>query len=436
MENKIKTEVWIFHHDATPPNIRGFSRPYDFGRYLNKKAYNTTVFASSFLKYGDYNLIDNKDKYIVDNSSEIPFVFVNTPSPNKGLMLRFLNMAVFYKNIFTVVKKYLKNDKALKPDVIIASSPHPLVMLAGIKIAKRLKVPCICEVRDFWPEVFFFGGLIKEDSLIGKILVWGEHYIYKKADAIIFLKEGDYTYLTDKKWDKESGGKIDLAKTYYINNGVDNKQFAKDVLDNQIKDKDLSSEKFKVVYTGSISPTNDIGSILDTAVLLKDYKDIVFLVYGSGSEKAALQARIEKEKITNVIMKGDIDKKYIPYVLSMSSVNLLNYSQDRYNWSRGNSSNKLFEYMASAKPIISTVKMGFCPLEKYECGISLENNSPTNLAAAILKLKNMPKKDYENMGLNAKNAAKEFDFEILTDKLISVIENVTKEKNIWLMLLD
>lgn len=436
MENKIKKEVWIFHHDATPPNIRGFSRPYDFGRYLNKAAYNTTVFASSFLKYGDYNLIANKDKYLVDNSSEVPFVFVNTPSPNKGLKLRFLNMAVFYKNIFTVVKRYLKNDQAKKPEVIIASSPHPLVMLAGIKIAKKLKIPCICEVRDFWPEVFFFGGLMKEDSLIGKILLWGEHYIYKKADAIIFLKEGDYTYLTDKKWDKESGGKIDLAKTYYINNGVDNKQFAKDVLNNQLDDKDLLSDKFKVVYTGSISPTNDINNILDTALLLQKHQDIVFLIYGSGSEQETIKARIVKEKITNVLMKGDIDKKYIPYVLTRSSVNLLNYSQDRYNWSRGNSSNKLFEYMASAKPIISTVKMGFCPLEKYRCGISLEENSPQYLAKAVLKLKNMPKEDYDKMAINAKKAAEEFDFEILVKKLITVIEDVIKEKNIWLMLLD
>ncbi len=79
--------------------------------------------------------------------------------------------------------------------------------------------------------------------------------------------------------------------------------------------------------------------------------------------------RVENENLDNVKMKGFVNKKYIPYILSKSSVNILNYSQTQYNWSRGNSSNKLFEYMASGKPMISTVKMGYSIIEKYKCGI-------------------------------------------------------------------
>ena len=29
--------------------------------------------------------------------------------------------------------------------------------------------------------------------------------------------------------------------------------------------------------------------------------------------------------------------------------------------------------MASGKPIISTVRMGYSPIEKYQCGLSLED---------------------------------------------------------------
>lgn len=58
---------------------------------------------------------------------------------------------------------------------------------------------------------FFHGRGLKKESLIGRILIKGEHWIYKKADAIIFLKEGDYTYITDNKWDIAQGGDIDLA---------------------------------------------------------------------------------------------------------------------------------------------------------------------------------------------------------------------------------
>ena len=137
------------------------------------------------------------------------------------------------------------------------------------------------------------------------------------------------------------------------------------------------------MYTGTIRPVNNVGNLLDTAKLLKDQKDIRFLIFGGGSQLELMQERVKKEKIGNVVLKGFVEKKYIPYILSRSSVNILNYSQSQYNWSRGNSSNKLFEYMASGKPIISTVKMGYCILEKYQCGLSLEECTPEALAEEI-----------------------------------------------------
>ena len=256
-------------------------------------------------------------------------------------------------------------------------------MVAGIRIAKKLDIPCVCEVRDFGLK--FLWGQIKE-GFIGKLLVKGEHWIYKNSDAIIFLKEGDFTYITDNKWDISQGGDINLEKCYYINNGVDINDFNKKMNSNILADEDLNSGKFNVVYTGAIRPVNNVGNILDTAKLLKYNKEIQFLVYGEGNQSGILKQRVIDENLTNVKMKGFVDKKYIPYVLSKSSVNILNYSQSKYNWSRGNSSNKLFEYMASGKPIISTVRMGYSPIEKYQCGLSLEEDTPECLAKTFKNL--------------------------------------------------
>ncbi|MBP1765660.1 MAG: glycosyl transferase group 1 family protein, partial [Firmicutes bacterium] len=91
-----------------------------------------------------------------------------------------------------------------------------------------------------------------------------------------------------------------------------------------------------------------------------------------------------------------------------------------------NSSNKLFEYMASGKPIISTIKMGYCILEKYGCGLSLEESTPAELAKMIMKIYTMPPEEYEKMGRNAKAGAADFDYKILTAKLVDVIEHVEK----------
>jgi len=160
--------------------------------------------------------------------------------------------------------------------------------------------------------------------------------------------------------------------------------------------------------------------------LLSSYGKIKFLIYGNGNQFDELSERIKNENITNVKLKGFIDRSYIPYVLSRSSVNVLNYSQEKFNWTRGNSSNKLFEYMASGKPVISTVKMGYSIIDKYKCGIELENSTPQELADAVLKVYQMTPEEYLTMSMNAKKGAEDFDFKELTKKLIHVIESVQK----------
>jgi glycosyltransferase involved in cell wall biosynthesis len=419
---KEKRNIWVFHHYATPPTLNGFTRPYNFAINMNKENYKTTIFSASYLHFADVNLIKDNKKFKTENHSGVSFIYVKTPSSAKNTIARVKNMFAFYKNLFSVSKKHLINNE--KPDLIIASSPHPLTMLAGIQIAKRMNIPCICEIRDLWPEAIFAFGKTKEKSILGRLLLAGEHWIYKNADALIFLKEGDTDYIKERNWTIEQGGDIDLNKCHYINNGVNIESFNRQIKENVTNDPDLLSNKFKVVYTGAIRPVNNVGNLLDAAKKLKEFKDIHFLIYGDGNQLELLKQRVINEQITNVKLKGYVNKKNVPYILSKSSVNILNYSQSKYNWSRGNSSNKLFEYMASGKPIISTVKMGYSPIDKYNCGFSLEQDTSLELATKIVDVYNMSSEKYLEMSKNAEQGAHDFDYKFLTKKLINTMESL------------
>lgn len=428
MSSEKKKTIWLWNHYATEMYKDKGGRHYWFVENLIKRGYKATIFSANTY-HNKTEFIDTGDKkYAIDIVDNIPFVFVKTPLALGNGIARVKNMLLFYRNLFPVAKEFAKANG--KPDVILASSVHPLTMVAGIQIAKKFKVPCICEVRDLWPEAIFAFNKAKEKSILGKILTSGEHWIYEKANALIFTKEGDVDYIKEKEWDKASGGNVDLEKCHYINNGVDLEAFLKSTEENVIDDADLADDKFKVVYTGAIRPVNNVGNILDAAALLKEQADIRFLVYGDGNQQEALKQRIIDEGLTNVKMKGYINKQYIPYILSKSSVNLLNYSQSQFNWSRGNSSNKLFEYMASGKPVISTVKMGYCILDKYKCGLSMSEPTPIELAMTIMKVHDMSKERYEELGANARKGAADFDFEVLTGKLIDVIEGVQRKTEI------
>jgi glycosyltransferase involved in cell wall biosynthesis len=420
-------KIWILNHYATNSFYNKGGRHYWFADKLINKGYNPIIFCAN-TRHSTDDVIDipRNEKYTTSFSENIPYVFVKTtPALGNGLD-RIKNMILFYINLLSVANEYARLNG--KPDVIIASSVHPLTMVAGIQIAKKFKVPCICEIRDLWPEAIFAFNKAKATSILGRLLATGEYWIYKKADALIFTKEGDTDYIKEKKWDKEQGGKIDLNKCHYINNGVDINAFNRSIKENVVDDEDLNSEKFNVVYAGAIRPVNDVGKILDAALILKDDKDIQFLIYGDGNQRKMLEQKIADVGLTNIKMKGHINKKYIPYILSKSSVNILNYSQTQFNWSRGNSSNKLFEYMASGKPIISTVKMGYSIIDKYKCGFELEQSTPEELAKTINKIKKLSIDQYETLKNNSKTGVENFDFDVLTEKLNAVINSVMGRK--------
>ncbi|MCD8197618.1 MAG: glycosyltransferase family 4 protein [Lachnospiraceae bacterium] len=413
---------WIFNHYATTPQTGPLLRHFYFAEYLKEKEIETTVFAANELHQTGGTVDTQGASYLRTEEEGVPFVFVRTSKYQGNGLSRVRNMLSFFLGLLRISGKYAKQYG--KPDVIMGSSAHPLTSIAGILIARRFHVPAIVEVRDLWPEAIFSVGKLKMESLPGRLLSAGEKWMYVHADAIVFTKEGDVDHIKEMGWDQEHGGKIDLGKCHYVNNGVNLSDFYASIEHDILPDPNLTDESFRVTYTGTVRPVNNVGNLLDTAKLLKEHKDIRFLIFGGGSELETLKKRAADERIDNVVFKGFVEKKYIPYILSRSSVNVLNYSQSNYNWSRGNSSNKLFEYMASGKPLISTVRMGYSILDRYECGLSLDECTSQALAREILKIHDMPEEAYAQMGQNAREGAKDFDFPVLTERLYQVIESV------------
>lgn len=417
--------IWYLHHYATPHEIPGLHRPFEFGKHFGVNGHRTTVFSASYLHYVDSNMIQDNTDYLTKRYGDVDAVFVRTCGYKNSGAKRVINMLQFGLKLPGIAKRYAQ--KTQKPDVIIASSPHPFTMLAGLCIARMFGIPCICEVRDFWPEVFFFGGKLKASSILGRMLLAGERYIYTKADGITFLKEGDHTYITDQGWSVEQGGKIDMKKCIYVNNGVDMKLYDERMAQFVYEDPDFENDKFTVVYCGTIRPVNNVDLVLDTAKILGD--DYRFLIFGTGNCVEALKKRITDEQIENVRLKGYVDNQLIPSILSHSSLNLLNYSGTAYNWSRGNSSNKLFEYLASGKPVLSTVKMGYDIIEKYNCGSSVKHTTPEEIAEKIRKIKELDVQDYAALCSNARAAANDFDIPKLSNKYLQEIGRIIEEFN-------
>ena len=86
----------------------------------------------------------------------------------------------------------------------------------------------------------------------------------------------------------------------------------------------------------------------------------------------------------------------------------------------GVSLNKLFEYFASGKPTLSDCEFGYDLINRYKCGVVVDNANSEQLASAIISFSKMTDDDYNRYCENAKKAAQDFDYKSLTLKLESI----------------
>ena len=418
----MKKTVWIMNHYANHMLFDHGGRHYNFAKYLQRAGYAPVVFCSNAKHNSRAECFFDSDALWHEQLAEeiqTPFVFVKSRTYTGNGKQRVLNMVDFYHNVKKTAKEYAQEHG--NPDVIFASSVHPLTLVAGIQLAKHFGVKCICEVRDLWPESLVAYGIAGPHNPAVLALRRLEKWIYKKADAIIFTMEGAYDYIIEQGWEKD----IPRSKVHYINNGVDLEAFNYNKEHYQVQDEDLENPNiFKVIYTGSIRKVNNLGLLLDTAKNVKDPM-VKFFIWGDGDELPALEQRIRDERIDNVSFKGRVDKKCVPYIVSKADVNLLHGGNEKSNGLMrfGISPNKLFDYFAAGKPIIMDITAKYNPVEEYSAGICL--NSASEIANAVIRIAKMGEDEKQTLLENVRKAAQAFDFKHLTEDLAKIIEGTT-----------
>lgn len=415
------TKIWILNHYAGEMFYQKGGRHHWFAKILKEKGYETTIFASNTLHKSSKQITIEKGISITKSSEGINYNFIKTSSYKGNGVSRVRNMYSFYRNVKRTMKRKIKSGDI--PDVIYASSVHPLTLVAGIKIGKKFNIPVISEVRDLWPESIVAYTKYTNKNLIVKLLYKLERWIYHKTDMLIFTMEGGKDYIVEKGWDKSKKQNVDLNKVYHINNGVLLEEFDKNIKKHKFEDEDLKSDRFKVVYTGSIRTANNVQKIIDTAKIVEKIdSNILFLIYGSGDDLPRLKKHVKTNNIKNVKFKGSVKKSEIPYILSRSNLNIFHYKWN-HTTKYGGSQNKLFEYLASGTPTLSDIEWGYDIIKKYSAGLVNNEATSKEWAKDILNIKNMPKEQYDLMCDNARKGAKDYDFKILTNKLINIIEN-------------
>lgn len=382
MKNNSKT-IWIFNHYADDLNGQA-TRSFDFGVELVKRGHRVTILSSSF---NHYNFQErkkyHKNFWIKESCNDVNFIWIKTFKYKKNDWRRVLNILDYGAKSFLVGIK-LKE----KPDIIIGKTFHPLAPLVAFLVSKIKRSKFFFEVGDLWPQTLIDLGKFSEKNIIVILLKFLEKFLYKKSDKIITLLPYAHEYITKLG--------IPNKKIVWIPNGICYERYQ-----NIKKYTGILNDPIKLIYIGGMTKCHVLDLIIKNAKKIQDKYDqkIKFILIGGGAEKENLIKLSQKYKVKNVEFCESIPKYQVPQAMEKADILILAL-RDIPLYKYGVSLNKLFDYLASGRPIIFSTSTRGNYVDEAKSGIVVSPKKPYNLSNAIIKLINLSPEERKKMGEN------------------------------------
>jgi glycosyltransferase involved in cell wall biosynthesis len=369
--------VWILNHYAALPDASAGTRHFDIAVRMRQRGIATTIFASGF---SHFTRRDEKTRGLALRRAEVVdgvrFVWLRSvPSRTNGA-LRMMSMLSYF------VAVLVAHIGAPRPDVVVGSSVHPLAALAGRLIARRHHVPFVFEIRDLWPQTLIEMGAISEAGVAARVMRRIERLLVGDAEAVVSLIPGLTDYLSSRG--------LKTRRLVYIPNGASPAVEGKSRIPPEL---DVALEQWRkegsviFAYVGAHGAANGLETVLEAASLLRTRGRgaCKVLLVGDGSEKPRLVSMARDLGLDNVLFGAPVPKDAVPGLLRRVDVGLFHLRPNgvfRY----GISSNKLFDYMAGALPIISACATSYDPVALADAGVSIEPDDGHVLAGAMLSM--------------------------------------------------
>jgi len=218
--------------------------------------------------------------------------------------------------------------------------------------------------------------------LRGKSVVYNAHNWSYLKGLFSKLISKNTPIICNSKGTQDALFNAGFKKTTVIHNGVDVEDF--DDFDKSIREKLTTDDKKNIaMYVGHLYKWKGIDVVVESARILKNNTDILFVIVGGNEE----DIEIYKEKIKdlkNILFIGHVSKKEISSYMSSANVLLLPNTKDSEESVLYTSPIKMFEYMASGVPVIASDLPSIREVLNKDNAILIRTDDPKDMTDAIL----------------------------------------------------
>jgi len=231
------------------------------------------------------------------------------------------------------LEKYLKENPV---DAIISTGPPHSMHLIGLKLHRKTNIPWIADLRDPWTNIDFYRELN---------LSWLADNIHHRKERQV-LSEANGVVSVTPTWCRELS-EISNRPVSLVHNGYDEEDI--------VQVNDPIDSDFSIVHIGSINAARNpnvlwiaLNELLQEVPELKKNLKIKLV----GNVEPVVFADIEKYQLTDYIEKIGYLSHAEAITFQQTSQLLLLLINNTPN-AGGILTGKLYEYMASARPILA-----------------------------------------------------------------------------------
>jgi glycosyltransferase involved in cell wall biosynthesis len=258
--------------------------------------------------------------------------------------------------------------------VIHACNPPDLFWLVALPF-KLFGVKFLFDQHDLCPETLQskFGG---EGGFLYRTQLWLEKRTYRTANAVIATNESYKKVAVER-------GKVKPERVWVVRSAPDLKRFVATEPKMELK----RGKRFLVCYLGTMGQQDGLDYLLRSVKIIQlDFQraDIQFTFMGGGENLAALRAMASELGLDDMVtFTGRVSNETVCETLSTADVCV---APDPFNPLNDKSTmNKIMEYMAMRKPIVSYA-LTESAFSAKDAAVYASDNNEREFAQKILEL--------------------------------------------------
>ena len=267
-----------------------------------------------------------------------------------------------------------------KCDVIYCACPPPTLALSACLLAKLKGIPHVVKLTDLASDAALATGIMNDRGFVLGLARGLEHFVYRKAAAVVCLCQGFIDKLTERG--------IPPSKLHLISDWADTENVRPFEGVNAFRQRnDIQDGKFLVLHTGNMGKKQGLMTAVQAAQLSRNQPEVLWLLVGEGEERGLIEDEIRRLDLHNIRLLPLQPAEGLSEMYSAADVLLLSQKaavKDAVIPS------KLLTYMSAGRPIIAAANQqseAARLVDHADCGLVVPPEDPGALVVAVSLLR-------------------------------------------------